>query len=58
MGYADALCMETAKSAPGGGVQREGYDYYMTVRAVAGTYPNYSHLSPSFMLEGPCWPML
>ena len=31
----------------------EGYSYYMTERAGAQTYPNYSHLSPSFMLEAP-----
>lgn len=31
--------------------QREGYDYYMTERAGAQTYPNYSHKSPAFFLE-------
>ncbi len=49
--YVDALQMDLAKAAPEGSAQREGYDYYMTARAGAETYPNYSHLSPSFMLE-------
>lgn len=31
--------------------QREGYDYYMTERAGAQTYPNYTHKSPAFFLE-------
>ena len=52
--YVDALGMaaeeETLKA---GGTPSEGYDYYMTERAGVQTYPNYSHLSPSFMLEAP-----
>lgn len=51
--YVDALQMEAAKDIPEGNPMREGYDYYMTERAGAQTYPNYSHLSPSFMLEAP-----
>lgn len=54
--YVDALGMETARDAPEGphgDAMREGYDYYMTERAGAQTYPNYSHLAPSFMLEAP-----
>eukprot|EP00403_Amphidinium_massartii_P048499 CAMPEP_0178460638 /NCGR_PEP_ID=MMETSP0689_2-20121128/48823_1 /TAXON_ID=160604 /ORGANISM="Amphidinium massartii, Strain CS-259" /LENGTH=312 /DNA_ID=CAMNT_0020087301 /DNA_START=78 /DNA_END=1016 /DNA_ORIENTATION=- len=49
--YVDALGMDANKQAPEGSAQREGYDYYMTARAGAETYPNYSPLSPSFMLE-------
>ena len=49
--YVDALQMDAALDAPEGSAVREGYDYYMTARAGAETYPNYSHLSPSFMLE-------
>lgn len=51
--YVDALQMDAAANAPEGSTMREGYDYYMTARAGAETYPNYSHLSPSFMLEAP-----
>lgn len=51
--YVDALYMDAAKNAPEGSAMHEGYDYYMTARAGAETYPNYSHLSPSFMLEAP-----
>ncbi|MDB9515560.1 hypothetical protein PN466_01115 [Roseofilum reptotaenium CS-1145] len=51
--YVDALQMEAAVNAPEGTAAREGYDYYMTARAGAETYPNYSHLSPSFMQETP-----
>jgi len=29
----------------------EGYDYYMTERAGAKTYPNYSHLVPKILME-------
>ncbi len=50
--YVDALQFETAKDADVLAL-REGYDYYMTERAGAQTYPNYSHKSPSFMLEAP-----
>lgn len=51
--YVDALNMDVAKTAPADSTMHEGYDYYMTERAGAVTYPNYSHLSPSFMLEAP-----
>lgn len=51
--YVDALQMDLAKDAPAGSARAEGYDYYMTARAGAETHPNYSHLSPSFMLEAP-----
>ena len=52
--YVDALGMEAeAKAVKNGATSSEGYDYYMTARAGAETYPNYSHLSPSFMLEAP-----
>ncbi|NEO34310.1 MAG: alpha/beta hydrolase [Symploca sp. SIO3C6] len=51
--YVDALQMDAAANAPEGTAVREGYDYYMTARAGAETYPNYSHLSPSFMQEAP-----
>lgn len=51
--YVDALQMDAAKEAPEGSTPREGYDFYMTERAGAQTYPNFSHLSPSFMLEAP-----
>lgn len=49
--YVDALQMDAAANAPKDSTVYEGYDYYMTARAGAETYPNYSHLSPSFMLE-------
>ncbi len=51
--YVDALQMDVAANAPEGSAMREGYDYYMTARAGAEIYPNYSHLSPAFMLEAP-----
>lgn len=51
--YVDALQVDKAKNAPEGTAMYEGYDYYMTTRAGAQTYPNYSHLSPSFMMEAP-----
>ncbi len=51
--YVDVLQMDAAARAPEGSAMREGYEYYMTARAGAETYPNYSHLSPSFMLEAP-----
>lgn len=43
--YYDALNIE------GSDRSREGYDYYMTERAGAQTYPNYSHLAPKTLLE-------
>lgn len=46
--YEDQLRMDLAKDAPKGSAFQEGHDYYMTARAGAETYPNYSHLSPSF----------
>lgn len=52
--YVDALDMEVEEEAiKAGHTPSEGYDYYMTERAGAQTYPNYSHLSPSFMLDAP-----
>jgi len=52
--YVDALGMEAeAEKVKNGSEPSEGYDYYMTARAGAETYPNYSHRSPSFMLEAP-----
>ena len=43
--YYDVLNM--AKTDP----SNEGYDYYMTKRAGAQTYPNYSHLAPQTIME-------
>ncbi len=52
--YVDALGMSAEEEKlKTGETPSEGYDYYMTERAGAQTYPNYSHLSPSFMLEAP-----
>ncbi len=51
--YVDALGLEAAADLPADDLVREGYDFYMTERAGAQTYPNYSHLAPSFMLEAP-----
>ncbi|GAA5316363.1 MAG: alpha/beta hydrolase [Candidatus Pelagadaptatus aseana] len=52
--YVDALGLGAEAAAIEQGVTpSEGYSYYMTQRAGAETYPNYSHLSPSFMLETP-----
>lgn len=53
--YFDALGMEAQAEAikKGEAEPNEGYDYYMTDRAGAKTNSNYSHLSPSFMLETP-----
>jgi len=48
--YVDALGFENEAQSE---TPSEGYDYYMTARAGAQTYPNYSHLAPSFMLEAP-----
>ncbi|WP_375750531.1 alpha/beta hydrolase [Vibrio sp. HN007] len=31
--------------------QRQGYDYYMTARAGAETYPTYTHKTPEFFVE-------
>lgn len=52
--YVDALGMAAEEEAvKNGATPSEGYDYYMTARAGAVTYPNYTHLAPSFMLEAP-----
>ncbi|MCP4596263.1 alpha/beta hydrolase [Neptuniibacter sp.] len=52
--YVDALGFEAEIPAiKEGAAPSEGYDYYMTERAGAETYPNYNHLAPSFMLEAP-----
>ncbi len=52
--YVDALGIGAEEEAiKAGATPSEGYDYYMTERAGAQTYPNYSHMSPSFMLEAP-----
>ncbi|NEO14641.1 MULTISPECIES: alpha/beta hydrolase [unclassified Moorena] len=53
--YMDALGMESLDldSLDKKSAQYEGYQYYMTKRAGAETYPNYSHKSPTFMLETP-----
>ena len=53
--YVDALGMEDVdpSTLPEDSAQAEGYDFYMTARAGAETYPNYSHKSPSFMFEAP-----
>ncbi len=52
--YVDALGMAAEEDAiAAGATPSEGYDYYMTARAGAVTYPNYTHLAPSFMLEAP-----
>lgn len=52
--YVDALGLAAEEQAvQAGATPSEGYDYYMTPRAGAQTYPNYSHLAPSFMLEAP-----
>ncbi len=50
--YYDALNMGAIDPAnlPEGAVG-EGYDYYMTERAGAATYPNYSHLAPKTLME-------
>ncbi len=51
--YYDALGMESidVDSLDRGSAQFEGYDFYMTERAGATTYPNYTHLAPSNLLE-------
>lgn len=53
--YIDALGLETLdlNSLDKSSAQYEGYEYYMTQRAGAETYPNYSYKSPTFMLEAP-----
>lgn len=50
--YVDAMGIAAeAEAIKAGATPSEGYDFYMTARAGAVTYPNYSHLSPSFTLE-------
>lgn len=47
--YYDALAIESRdpNNLPEG-IRGEGYKYYMTERAGAATYPNYSHLAPKY----------
>ena len=51
--YYDALGMESLdpSALPEGSAQAEGYDFYMTKRAGAETYPNYSHKAPMTLME-------
>ncbi|NEP10013.1 MAG: alpha/beta hydrolase [Symploca sp. SIO2C1] len=53
--YMDALGMENLDldTLSKDSAQYEGYQFYMTKRAGAQTYPNYSHQSPTFLLEAP-----
>lgn len=46
----DALAMDNSQESKIRDV-REGYDYYMTKRAGAVTYPNYSPMTPEFFVE-------
>lgn len=50
--YYDVLAIESRdpNNLPEG-IKGEGYDYYMTERAGAVTYPNYSHLAPRTLME-------
>ena len=51
--YYDALGMESLDldSLDKDSTQYEGYDYYMTERAGAQTYPNYTHMSVKTLME-------
>ena len=51
--YYDALGMESidVNQLDPASVQAEGYDFYMTKRAGAETYPNYTHRTVSNLLE-------
>ena len=51
--YYDILGMEKIDPSKlsDGNAMKEGYDYYMTKRAGAQTYPNYSHLAPKTIME-------
>ena len=51
--YYDALGMESLDvgSMDKNSAQYEGYDYYMTARAGAQTYPNYTYKTVSTMME-------
>ncbi|NET59689.1 MAG: alpha/beta hydrolase [Symploca sp. SIO2E6] len=53
--YIDGLGMENLdlNTLDKDSAQYEGYKYYLTKRAGAQTYPNYSHKSPTFFLEAP-----
>ena len=53
--YMDGLGLESLDldSLDKDSAQYEGYEFYMTERAGAETYPNYSHKSPTFLLEAP-----
>lgn len=46
----DALDIENSKNAKVRD-QRDGYDYYMTERGGAITYPNYTPETPEFFVE-------
>lgn len=51
--YYDALGMESLDldSLDKSSAQYEGYDFYMTKRAGAETYPNYTHQAPKMLME-------
>ena len=51
--YYDALGMDSLDldSLDKSSAQYEGYDYYMTERAGAQTYPNYTHMSVKTLME-------
>ena len=50
--YFDSLGFENTDPATlPEGAQREGYDYYMTARAGAVTFPNYTHRTVANLLE-------
>lgn len=51
--YYDALGMESLdlESLDKSSTQYEGYEYYMTARAGAETYPNYTHRTVQTMME-------
>ena len=53
--YVDLLGFEDVDlaSVDPNSIQAEGYDFYMTPRAGAQTYPGFSHRSPGFMHEAP-----
>lgn len=49
--YYDALGMESVDLATASQELAEGYDFYMTARAGAETYPNYTHMAPLTLME-------
>ncbi len=53
MEYYDALGMESIdlSTVDKDSTAYEGYDYYMTERAGAQTYPEYTHLAPKVLME-------